>query len=605
MAKNHKNILMVYPRFPDTTYWSFSYALPFIDKKSANIPLGLITIAPMLPKNYNIKLIDLNIEPLLDKDIENVDVVFTSSMIVQKDSHTKLVSRIKEFDIPLVVGGPFPTQYYDCKELEGVDHFIIGEAESGNLEAFIKDFEKGQAKKAYARVALRNKSDEKRFDQKEFENLKNFFGKDSDISIIESRPDMALSPIPRFDLLKIKDYGSMAIQYSRGCPNSCNFCNESALFGHKMRLKPSAKLNKELDELYKLGYRGSVFVVDDNFIGNKAQVKKDLVDIRKFQEDRGYPFMLYTEATINLAKDKELMRLMRDSGFSMVFVGIETLDKKVLESMSKFQNAKTNMLDDVKTIQSYGMEVTGGFIVGNDNDSDDVYDNIFNFCKDAGIPTAMVGLLTALKGAPLHEMLKNEGRLLNDSEGDNTHSFEPNFITVKDKNELVKNYKNLIKRLYKPKNYFQRSSMLLDNLGYNPKGARTIGSTEIKAVQMSLRKQGFRPSYFKFIGHTLIRNTSRLSEAFRLAIMGYHYMKITKSALKADELHEKLTKKYDYINSSIKSKLYEGEDLIHNIQKETNKFLSKVKKRISKLPDDYRPRLIRLHDKICGFMRQS
>ncbi len=587
MAKS-KNILFVYPKTPETTYWSYEYAMPFIDKKATISPLGPITVAAMLPKEYSVKLIDMNIEDLKDEDIKKADAVFTSTMVVQKDSLEEVVNQVRRFEKPIVAGGPFPTQFYD--KIEGIDHFVLGEAESGALDAFIRDFENGNAKKAYARFAFRKKGDEKEADEREFEALKKFFGENSDIQKVSSRPDISNNPVPRFDLLKMDEYVSIAIQYSRGCPHSCDFCSESTLYGHKMRLKGSKKIISELKKIYDLGFRGSIFVVDDDFIGNKKQVKEDLVDIKKFQEDRRYPFPLYTEATILLAKDKELMRRMRDAGFNMVFVGIETPDKEVLKDMGKSQNVKSDLLEDVKAIQRYGMEVSGGFIVGNDNDPPDICDKVFEFCQEAGIPTAMVGLLTAFKGSPLLDRLKAEGRLRKDSEGDNTHSFELNFKPVEGKNEakIIGDYKTLLNKLYDRtgKNYYARCSTLLNNLGYNPKGARDVNANELRALFRSARRSMFNPNYSKFMAHALVRHTSVFPEAVRMAIMGYHLRKITKLSLKADEISGVL-KMYDNI-------VHEGGEVIDSI----GKVLSKMKRKIQRLPEAYRSKPNEIYGRI-------
>ncbi|MBW2997560.1 B12-binding domain-containing radical SAM protein, partial [Candidatus Woesearchaeota archaeon] len=394
-----KNILLVYPKIPQDTYWSFDRILHFVDKRSSTPPLGLITVAAMLPEDYNLRLVDMNVNHLMDWELNWADAVFTSSMVVQKDSLENVIKRANDTNVPIVAGGPYPTQYFDM--IKGhVDHFVLGEAESGVLESFLRDLEKGEAKRVYSRNSIRSNREEKKIDQQMLDSLMRFFSNDSqDIQIAKVRPHMDESPIPRFDLLDMDAYASMAIQMSRGCPYSCDFCNESTLFGHAPRLKSAEKLVSELETILDAGYTGSVFIVDDNFVGNKNKVKNVLQKMKEFQQERGYLLDVYTEADITLANDEELMSLMRDAGFTMVFMGLESPDKEVLRSMGKMHNVKVNLLDSVRKIQSYGMEVSAGFIIGNDNDPPDICDKMFDFCQAAGIPMAMVSLLNAVKGS--------------------------------------------------------------------------------------------------------------------------------------------------------------------------------------------------------------
>lgn len=536
-----KNILLVYPKIPKT-YWSFSYALPFIGKKATMPPLGIITVAAMIPKKYNLRLIDMNIEPLKDKDFQWADIIFTSSMMIQKKSLEKIIKRARSFYIPVVAGGPYPTQYFD--QIKGVDHFILGEAESGVLKAFFSDFENGRAKKAYARAVKRKRKEARRIDQESLKYLISFFGKEnSDIQEAEERPSMSLSPIPRFDLLDMKAYMSMALQESRGCPHDCEFCNEGALFGDQTRLKEPDKVTGELETLHKLGFRGSIFYVDDNFIGNRKKIKALLPRIIEFQKKYNYPFALYTETDITLALDEELMRLMRDAGFNMAFIGLESPDKEVLRSMGKNQNVKIDLAGAVRKIQSYGIEVAAGFIAGNDKDPPDACGKIFDFCQREGIVTAMVGLLTAVKGSRLYERLKKEGRFRRDSDGNNTYNFGLNFdpLPGKDEKEIISGYKDLLAKLYDSngKNYFERCSVLLDRMGEHPKSSRNIGYKEVKAFIKSLVKQSlsaYHINYRKFMMHALICHKNLFPLAVHQAICAEHFIKITRHALKADEV---------------------------------------------------------------------
>jgi radical SAM superfamily enzyme YgiQ (UPF0313 family) len=610
MLKSRKNILLVYPRFPQNTYWSFSHAMPFIGKKAVLPPLGLITVAAMLPKYYSLKLIDMNVEELRDKDLRWADAVFTSSMIIQKESLEAVIARANKMGKPIVAGGPLPTQHYDA--IKGkVDHFIIGEAESGVLDSFLRDFENGNAKRAYARHSIRAREIERKIDEKELENIVNFFGDNAEILKAESRPLMSSSPIPRYDLLKINEYSSMALQMSRGCPGVCDFCSESALFGHEPRLKPAEKVVKELEAIYELGFRGDVFFVDDNFIGNIKKVKEVLPGIINFQKKYNYPFGLYTEASIKLAEDNELMGMMREAGFNMVFVGLESPDKEVLASMNKHQNLKMDLVKAIKIIQSYGMKVTAGIIVGSDSDPDDICDKIFDLCQEAGIPTAMVSLLNAMKGSELYERLRQEGRLRKETYGNNTHEFSLNFdpLPGKDEKKIIEDYKNLQARLFDKdgKNYLSRYKVMQENLGPNPKPARRVGISGIRALAMSLSILPFS-SYgrncLKSIASTLIYHRKIFEGSVANAIMGRHLIKITHTSLKADSFAAHLHEKYDDFmtraGEAYEKGLINSQEWYQNFCKEKDDFLAKAKKKIDGFPPDYRPRLIEAYQHITN-----
>jgi len=605
MINHSKNILLVYPRIPKNTYWSFSYSLKFIGKKSSMPPSGLITVAAMLPKHHRIKLIDMNVEELQDEHLQWADAVFTSSMIIQKDSLEEVIARANKFNVPVVAGGPYPTQYYD--QIKGVSHFVLGEAESGVLDAFLSDFETGKAKKAYARVSIRRRPVEKKIDEQELEKLVTFFGKDADIKVAETRPSMSASPIPKYDLLDMKKYGSMAVQMSRGCPGICDFCTIPSLLGHEPRVKTADRMVEEFEAIYNLGYRGALFVVDDNFIGSIKKAKDVLPKIQEFQKQHNFPFSLYTEASLNLARDPELMKMMRDAGFNMVFVGIESTDEKVLKAMNKHPNLRRNIMEDVRTIQHHGMEVTAGIIIGNDNDPEDICDKIFDFCQKAGIPKAMVGLLTAIRGSEMYERLKQNGRLIGDGDGDNTHNFQLNFrpLPGKDENKIIKGYENLLARLYdkKGKNYFERCKVLLDNIEPNPKSTRRIRLTELRAFGMSIWMQSYRSSYRSFLVEAALNHADLLPEAVALAIMGRHFRKITHNALKAHSINHYIQERYESFRAQAdeawQTKKAESIEWYNNLVEEKDAFLRRARKKISKLPVDYRPRLLRNYERIA------
>ena len=602
--QGNKNILLVYPKIPET-YWSYSYALPFIGKKASMPPLGIITVAAMIPEDYNLRLVDMNIEHLKDSDFQWADMIFTSSMIIQKNSFEEVIKRANSFDVPIVAGGPYPTQYFD--QIQGVNHFILGEAESGVLEAFFHDLKNNRTKKVYARPVIRKREGVREIDQQFLDSiLKHFEKQDVDIQIAEERPSMDLSPIPRFDLLDIKSYVSMALQESRGCPHDCEFCNEGALFGHQTRLKEPDKMIQELETIFNLRFRGSIFYVDDNFIGNRKKIKTVLPKIIEFQKKHNYPFSFYTEADITLSLDEGLMALMRDAGFNMAFIGLESPDKEVLSSMGKHQNIKINLSESVRKIQSYGIEVTAGFIVGNDNDPPDICDKILDFCKKEGIVTAMVGLLTAMKGSRLYERLKRDGRIRRDSTGNNTHNFELNFdpLPGKDEEKIISDYKTLLARLYDSSgdNCFRIINVLMDRLGPHPKPAESVRYTEIKALMRSLVWQSFSSygsNYRKLMKHILRHHRRIGPKAVHQAVCAYHFIKMTRYALRADEIREDFINRargyQTQISEVLKKGFEESGKRIGQMKCDTNEFLKKTRRKIKRLPGEYRETLMELH----------
>jgi radical SAM superfamily enzyme YgiQ (UPF0313 family) len=497
---NPQKILLVYPEIP-TTYWSFKYALSLVGKKGTLPPLGLLTVAAMLPPYYEVQLIDMNVTPLCDELLAKADLVFTSAMIVQKDSLARLANRCRGLNVPIVAGGPYPTSCFE--KIEDIDHFVLNEAEL-TLPKFLHDWENGKAKKIYT---------DKR------------------------KPDISGSPAPRYDLLDINSYASMALQYSRGCPFNCEFCDIIEMFGHKSRTKTRQQIQNELDLLYNLGWRGSVFFVDDNFIGNKKQVKQLLSIIVDWQKQRNYPFELFTESSMDLASDEELLNLMSAAGFNMVFVGIESPVEETLISTGKKQNVKQGMIKSIKKIQEKGIEVTGGFIVGFDNDPPDIFEKQIKFIQESGIPLAMVGLLTALPNTQLYWRLKKEGRLLTESSGNNTHDLQFNFKPKMDLNTLINGYKHIISKLYSPKTYFERCLIFLRNLKPHQNSSRSVRGEEVLIFFRSLMRQSFTSYgyyYLQFLMKAFITERKMFPEAVRMAIWGHHLFKITQEILAVD-----------------------------------------------------------------------
>ncbi len=486
-------ILFVYPEYP-ITYWGFQYALKFISKKASFPPLGLITIAAMLPKHYEKKLIDMNVTKLKDKDILWADYVFISAMVVQKKSVREVIERCKSLGVKTVAGGPLFTEEYE--DFADVDHLILNEGEL-TLPPFIKDLENGSATHIY----------------------------DTD-----KWADLKMTPIPEWDLLDIKKYATMNIQYSRGCPFNCEFCNITSLYGHTPRTKDSMQMIEELNSLYDAGWKDSVFFVDDNFIGNKKKLKDDLLPVLiNWMEEKKYPFTFLTETSINLADDEELMQLMVRAGFDSVFIGIETPSEESLEECDKIQNKNRDLIKCVKKIQNFGLQVQGGFIVGFDNDKETIFDKMINFIQESGIVTAMVGLLNAPKGTRLYKRLDKEGRILENFTGDNT-DFTMNFIPKMDKSQLVNGYKNIVDSIYSPKKYYERVLIFLKEYKVEKYGTMHLQFIHILAFIKSVIRLGIigkeRVSYWKLIFWSLFKRPQTFPLAVTLSIYGFHFRKV-------------------------------------------------------------------------------
>jgi radical SAM superfamily enzyme YgiQ (UPF0313 family) len=548
---SHKKILLVYPEIPKATYWSMSKALEFIDKRSGMPPLGLLTVAAMLPETYELRLRDLNVEPLTDEDLGWADSVFVSAMIVQKDSFENVVRRVKAHGLTVVAGGPYPSSFY--YDVEGVDHLVIGEAEAV-FGAFLEDFEAGCAKKVYARPVR----------EEEFAALVEYYGDEIDASLSDGYVDIDKAPLPRFDLIdNRKYYQSMALQTSRGCPVGCEFCDIWRRFGKKARIKSFDTLEKEFNKLAEFGWSGSLFLVDDNFIGHKGRAKELLRNIIRWQQEHGYPFDLYTEVTLTLADDDELMSLMRDAGFDFVFVGIETPAEESLVETRKFINTRGTMSEKVAKIQGYGMQVAAGFIIGFDNDPDDIADRMINCIQNLGIPTAMVGLLQALPDTDLGERLRREGRMLTGSTGNNTHEFSLNFATKRPMDEVVRDYKRVLQSIYPLdlKAYFERCSVLRRIYRHNPNLSQRTELVYLKALAKFMWESLFRRyrwNCWKFMITTMFTNPRFFSMAATLSVQGHHFREITRLAFEMEELKEKFAKRLSKVVGKLRRDIETG-----------------------------------------------
>jgi radical SAM superfamily enzyme YgiQ (UPF0313 family) len=485
-------VLLVYPEFPDT-FWSFKHALKFIHKEAAQPPLGLLTVGAMLPDDWQIHLIDMNVTRLTDKDLEWTDAVFISAMVVQKASAEQVISKCRKMGVRVIAGGPLFTSEYD--QFEEVDHLVLNEAEI-TLPPFLKDLAEGCPKHIY-------RSDD--------------------------FADIRQTPVPAWGLLDMKRYAAMSLQFSRGCPFNCEFCNVTTLFGHRPRIKEANQVIEELDAIYNLGWRGRVFFVDDNFIGNKRFLKTQLLPalISWRKGKRGIP--LNTEASVNLADDTELMEMMVRAGFDTVFIGIETPDEGSLAECNKKQNRNRDLAQSVKMIQHAGLEVQAGFIVGFDNDTPSIFKRQVEFIQKTGIVTAMVGILQAPFGTPLYERLKREGRLLGDMSGDTDGT--TNIIPKMDPALLKDGYRYIMSHLYSPKNYYQRVRIFLKEYK-KPRINVPIDFQYIIAFFRANLHLGIlgkeRLQYWKMLLWTIFRKPSLFPQAVTFAIYGYHFRKVAK-----------------------------------------------------------------------------
>lgn len=510
-------ILLVWPKFP-TTFWSFKYALPFIGKKTAFPPLGLLTVASLLPENWDKKLIDLNTDKLEEKDIRWADLVFVSAMVIQKKSVKKIIQQVKKFNKKIVAGGPLFTTGFEefsndidpvrsksplataaptVRTSNGVDYFVLGEGEV-TLPPFLEDLKKGNPKKIY-------KSNQ--------------------------WPDIKNTPLPCWELIDMKKYASMSIQFSRGCPFNCEFCDIVLLNGRVPRTKSKEQILNELEVLYKRGWRGNVFFVDDNFIGNKIRLKEEILpSLIKWMEEKKYPFVFNTQLSINLADDKELMELMAKAGFNTVFIGVESPEEESLKECGKFQNINRNLLESIKIIQNNGLQVQAGFIIGFDKDTPSIFDKMILFIQASGISTAMVGLLQAPPKTRLWERLKREKRLISEPTGSNTDctiNFEPKIPY----RSLISGYKKVINYIYSPKNYYRRLITFLKN--YKPRGNK-ISQINLEKILAFLKsiwilgiKEKERIYYWKTFFWCLLKKPKLFPIMIDMAIKGFHFRKIT------------------------------------------------------------------------------
>jgi radical SAM superfamily enzyme YgiQ (UPF0313 family) len=489
--------LLVQPRTP-TTYWSFEYALPFVDKAATYPPLGIATVAALLPAHWELRLRDLHVAPLEDADLAWAEVVLVTGMLVQLESMRGVLRRARAMGRRTVVGGPAPTT---APELFGdADHVFRGEAE-GRLDLLVEVLE---APTPESPRLLSPEGDE--------------------------RPDLSLAPVPRFDLLELSRYASHALQYSRGCPFRCEFCDIIEIFGRVPRVKSPGQVVAELDALRALGARGTLFFVDDNFVGNRPALSRLLPVLRDWQERNGFPFVFCTEASIDLATDRELVSAMVQAGFGQVFVGLETPSPVALAEANKTQNLRMPQREAVEALTRAGLEVYAGFIVGFDSDGPDIFERQLSFISGLPIARAMVGLLMALPGTQLWRRLEREGRLRGTPSGD--HFERPNFVPKLDERVLLEGYRRLLATLYSPAAFYARCALHLDAVPIRRGAvAHSVGNRSLGALWRAVWHLGLRGRrrslFWRLVARGLRRGTDLLPRAVMFAIIGESLIRYT------------------------------------------------------------------------------
>ena len=494
------NVLHVYPKIPEETFWSLKKAIDFTGKKAALPPLPLLSVGGILKElrpDWNQKLVDLNVEKLPEEDLAWADLVFISAMIIQETSVQEIIERCKRHDgLRIVAGGPLFTSQE--KETEGIDYLVLGEAEI-TLPLFLQDLDAGKPRHRYE---------------------------------TDQFPDLALTPPPYWGLLegKFKLYSSLSAQYSRGCPHKCEFCDIRVMFGQKPRIKGNEQFLHELDLLYEAGYRGSIFLVDDNFIGNKARVKSLLPVLQDWQAERKYPFKFMTEASIKLAADEDLMSAMSKANFYKVFLGLETPSQDSLKECNKGQNVEVDLVEAVHSIQAQGMMVMSGHIVGFDSDDESIFERQIEFIQKIGVAYAMVGLLAVLPKTDLEKRLRSENRLLGKTTGENANALT--FVPKMDKDVLLNGYHQLLKTIFAHKEYYQRIDVFLDQ--YTPTVRRHanesvwsgVGALLKSSFKLGLSRHGYY--YWRLLIKTLVKKPKAFTEAVELAICGVHFRSVTR-----------------------------------------------------------------------------
>ncbi|MBV5260265.1 DUF4070 domain-containing protein [Synechococcus moorigangaii CMS01] len=462
-------VLLVYPVFPPT-FWSYEKILELVNRKVLLPPLGLITVAAILPQEWEFKLVDRNIRDVTEAEWAWADLVLMSAMIVQKEDLLDQIKEAKKRNKLVAVGGPYPTSVPEEVQDVGADFLILDEGEI-TLPMFVEAIENGATSGTFRAT---------------------------------EKPDVTSTPVPRYDLLELDQYDSMSVQFSRGCPFQCEFCDIIVLYGRKPRTKTPEQLLKELDFLYELGWRRSIFMVDDNFIGNKRNVKLLLKALKEWQREHQYPFRFNTEASVDLADDPELMELMVECFFDAVFLGIETPDEESLQLTKKFQNTRSSLADAIDKIIRTGLRPMAGFIIGFDGEKKGAGDRIIKFAELTAIPTTTFAMLQALPNTALWHRLEEEGRLRAQKDGTLNQTNLMNFIPTRPLEDIANEYVNAFWQLYDPHLYLDRIYRCFLKLGA-PKchpPAKFPSLVDLKALAIVVWRQGIkRDTRWRFWHH--------------------------------------------------------------------------------------------------------
>ncbi len=491
--------LLVFPEFRSASFWNYRETCKLVDARYPAAPLGLCTVAAMLPSDWEIRLVDRNVETWDDRMLDWADVVLTGGMISQQRDCVELIHKARLKGKRVVVGGPDATS--SPRLYDEASHLVLGEGEV-TLPMFLDDLRSGTPRHVYRDPKM---------------------------------ADVSRSPVPRFDLLKFDRYNHVGIQWCRGCPFSCEFCDIIELFGKVPRAKSAPQILAELQALYDLGYRGHVDLVDDNFIGNKKLVKQFLPHLKSWLEERNWPFEFTTEASINLADDETLMRGMQEVGFFAIFVGIESPDETTLVAMQKRQNTKRSIAESIRKIYKHGMFVNAGYILGFDTEKGSVARGIIECVRETGIPVNMAGLLTALPTTQLTRRLEKEGRLPEDfdvaPEGDGDQCTGGlNYVPCRPKADILRDYLQVVETIYTPESYFERVLDVGRTLDSSQRRFRlplTLQIRELKGffrmmLKLGLRGRTRRPFWRAFVG-SLLRNPKSIRYAGALIALYLHF----------------------------------------------------------------------------------
>ncbi|MCK4414856.1 MAG: B12-binding domain-containing radical SAM protein [Candidatus Eisenbacteria sp.] len=494
------NVLLVNPRFSPHAFWNYKETCAVVGARHVAAPLGLITVAALLPEEWNLRLVDRNAAELRKDDLQWADLVMIGGMLPQQRDAKRIIVRAHSYGKPVVVGGPdvtaSPAVYADA------DFRVLGEAEE-LMDDFVGAWRAGSERGTF---------------------------------VARSFPDLTQSPLPRFDLLKLEDYLHVGVQFSRGCPYNCEFCNVIELNGRVPRFKRTSQMLRELDSLHQLGYRGHVDFVDDNLIGNRKVLRSFLAALEEWREAHGCPFEFSTEVSLNLADHDDLLAAMRRAGFFAVFVGIESPDTEILLSTQKAHNARRNIGESLRKIYRAGMFVNAGFIVGFDAERASVARAMVDCIEEAAIPVCMVGLLYALPNTQLARRLLSEGRLHADSDRVTTDCVADqctsglNYTTLRPRQEILADYRIILREIYHPRAFFGRVRRMALTLDLSRHGVRSplraLGRHLRSFLQISLqtgfRDRKARPHYWRALGDCLLHNPRAIRTVVSLAALYLH-----------------------------------------------------------------------------------